>query len=124
MAHWAELDKNNTVIRVVVTDSNDPNGDEGYEWLKTNLGGNWIKTSYNTIGGQHILGGEPLRKNFAGAGFKYDETRDAFIPPKTYASWVLNEDTCLWESPVPKPSESELYYWDEDTLSWKEIITQ
>lgn len=95
MAHWAELDENNIVVRVLVGDNNDP--DEGYQWLIDNLGGTWIKTSYNTIGGVHALGGEPLRKNYAGVGMIYDSVRDAFIHPKPEGeNWVFNEDTCLW----------------------------
>lgn len=100
MAHWAELDENNIVLRVVVTDNNDPNGDEGYQWLLDALGGTWVKTSYNTRGGAHLSGGEPLRKNYAGIGYTYDEIRDAFIPPKPEIegkTFLLNEDTCLWE---------------------------
>lgn len=97
MAHFAEIDKNNIVIRVLVADNNDPNNDEGYQWLIDNLGGTWIKTSYNTIGGIHMLGGKPLRKNYAAIGDTYDAIRDAFIPPKPDGNWVLNEDTCLWE---------------------------
>jgi len=80
MAHWAEVDENNFVVQVLVTDSNDPNGDEGYQWLLDNLGGRWIKTSYNTKKGVHLTGGIPLRKNFAGVGYTYDSVRDAFIP--------------------------------------------
>jgi hypothetical protein len=88
MAHWAEVDQNNVVLRVTVGDNNDPAGDEGYQWLIDNLGGTWIKTSYNGN----------IRKNFAGIGYSYDQTRDAFIPPKPEeGSWVLNEDTCIWE---------------------------
>lgn len=99
MAHWAELDNNNKVIRVLVGDNNDP--DEGYQWLIDNLGGRWLKTSYNTYGGVHQLGGTPLRKNYAGVGFTYDEQRDAFIPPQPEGyGWSLNEDTCLWENPL------------------------
>jgi len=87
MAHWAELDATNTVLRVTVGDNNDPAGDEGYQWLIDNLGGTWIKTSYNGN----------IRKNFAGIGYTYDEVRDAFIPPKpTEGDWELDEDTCLW----------------------------
>lgn len=97
MAHWAELDDNNVVLRVTVGDNNDPNGDEGYQWLIDNLGGRWIKTSYNGN----------IRKNFAGIGYTYDETRDAFIPPKpTFPpniEWVLNEDTCQWDIATPIP---------------------
>lgn len=99
MAHWAEIDENNIVQRVIVTSNELP--DEGYNWLVTRLGGNWIKTSYNTLGGIHRLGGTPLRKNYAGIGFTYDHTRDAFIPPKPdEEGWVLNEESCLWEFPV------------------------
>ena len=87
MAHWAELDENNIVLRVTVGDNNDPNNDEGYKWLIDNLGGHWVKTSYNAN----------IRKNYAGIGYTYDEIRDAFIPPKPEGNWVLNEETCRWE---------------------------
>ena len=120
MAHWAEIDENNTVLRVTVGDNNDPAGDEGYQWLIDNLGGTWVKTSYNTRGGIHILGGTPFRKNFAGIGFTYDPIRDAFIAPKPFESWILNEETCQWTPPTPMPTDG-IYVWDEPTLSWKEI---
>ena len=120
MAHWAELDENNIVTRVLVGSNEDP--DEGYQWLIDNLGGTWVKTSYNTQGGVHSLGGTPLRKNYAGIGYSYDDTRDAFIPPKPFASWNLNEDTCLWEAPVAYPTDGEMYRWNEDTTSW-ELLT-
>jgi len=107
MAHWAQIDENNIVINVSVGDNNDPNGDEGYQWLIDNVGGRFVKTSYNTIGGVHLLGGTPLRKNYAGIGYTYDEIRDAFIPPKPplgetpvtkkVVDWVLDEDACLWK---------------------------
>jgi hypothetical protein len=98
MAHWAEIDENSIVLRVTVGDNNDPAGDEGYSWLIENLGGTWIKTSYNTFGGAHSEGGIPLRKNYACIGFLYDPIKDAFIPPKpTVGEWQLNEETCLWE---------------------------
>ena len=101
MAHWAEINNENVVINVVVCDNNDPNKDEGYQWLIDNLGGTWIKTSYNTYGGVHQLGGTPLRKNYGGAGCFYDAERDAFILPKPEGiGWVLNEDTCLWENEI------------------------
>lgn len=88
MAHWAELDENNIVIRVTVGDNNDSAGDEGYSWLINNLGGRWVKTSYNNN----------IRKNFAGIGYTYDEQRDAFIPPKPQeGEWLFNENTCRWE---------------------------
>jgi hypothetical protein len=86
MSHWAELDKTNKVIRVLVGDNNDRNGDEGYQWLLDNLGGTWIKTSYNGN----------IRKNYAGIGYKYDETRDAFIEPKCHTKAKLDENTCRW----------------------------
>lgn len=108
MAHWAELDENNVVLRVLVGDNNDPNGDEGYQWLLDNLGGTWVKTSYNAT----------IRKNFAGIGYTYDEELDAFISPKPFESWVLDEDTARWEAPVAYPTDGDMYGWDEETLSW------
>lgn len=104
MAHWAEIDVDSKVTRVVVTSNEEP--DEGYQWLVDNLGGTWIKTSYNTFGGVHTLGGIPLRKNYAGIGYTYDSIRDAFIPPKPEGlEWELNEETCLWEEKV-NPEDS------------------
>jgi hypothetical protein len=99
MAHWAEIDENNIVLRVLVGNNDD--SDEGYQWLIDNLGGTWIKTSYNSFGGVHQLGGVPLRKNYAGIGYIYDSERDAFIPPKPDGvGWILNENSCLWENPI------------------------
>jgi hypothetical protein len=80
----------------------------------------WVQTSYNTYGGQHPEG-RPLRKNYAGIGYSYDAVLDAFIPPQPFASWTLNEDTCLWDAPTPYPDDGKLYTWNEDTLSWVEI---
>jgi hypothetical protein len=94
MAHWAKIE-DGIVTQVTVGSNEDP--DEGYQWLIDNLGGTWIKTSYNTYGGVHLLGGTPLRKNYAGIGFTYDSTLDAFIPPKPEGNFILNETTCLWE---------------------------
>lgn len=89
MSHWAEIDETSTVLRVLVGDNNDPAGDEGYQWLLDNLGGTWVKTSYNGN----------IRKNFAGIGYTYDPVRDAFIAPKPeQGEWILNEDTCQWEA--------------------------
>lgn len=105
MAHWAQIDENNVVLQVTVGDNNDLNGDEGYQWLVDNIGGRWIKTSYNTVGGVHKTGGTPLRKNYAGIGYTYDEQRDAFIPPQPNQKettsgkpivYELDEETCLW----------------------------
>jgi hypothetical protein len=109
MAHWAEIDENNIVIRVVV--GNNDASDEGYQWLIDNLGGTWLKTSYNTHEGKHILGGVPYRKNYAQVGFNYNAIKDAFIPPKpTYIeendpllSLVLNEETCNWDIVSTEP---------------------
>jgi hypothetical protein len=109
MSHWAELDENNIVLRVTVGDNNDPSGDEGYQWLIDNLGGTWVKTSYNAN----------IRKNYAGIGFTYDSELDAFIPPKPFASWVLNEETAQWEAPVAMPTDGLIYYWNETELAWQ-----
>jgi hypothetical protein len=117
MGHFAELNENNVVVRVLVTDNNLPN--QGYDWLIETLGGTWIQTSYNTYGGVHSTGGTPLRKNYAGVGFTYDSELDAFIPLKPFDSWVLNEETCLWDAPIPKPEGN--YRWDEDVLNWVEV---
>ena len=119
MTHWAEIDENNIVLRVTVGDNNSP--DEGYQWLIDNLGGTWIKTSYNTYNGVHANGGTPLRKNFAGIGYSYDEERDAFIPPKHYPSWTLNESTCDWDAPTEKPEDNKVYTWNESELKWEEL---
>jgi hypothetical protein len=81
------------------------------------FGTGWIQTSYNTQGGVHPEG-RPLRKNYAGIGYTYDPVRDAFIPPKPYPSWILNEDTCLWDAPVARPTDGKMYTWDETTNTW------
>lgn len=115
MAHFAKLGSNNEVLEVIVVHNNellDENGVEqeqlGIDFCQTLFGGTWVQTSYNNN----------ARKNFAARGYSYDSGRDAFIPPKPYASWILNEDTCLWESPTPYPTDGEVYTWDEDTTSW------
>jgi len=104
MAHWAEIDENNIVLRVTVGDNNDPAGDQGYQWLIDNIGGTWLKGSYNTYGGIHYGedgkpdGGVPFRKNYPQPGYTYDKIRDAFIPPKpNEGEWTFNEETCLWD---------------------------
>lgn len=125
MAHWAEIDKNNIVVRVLV--GNNDADDEGYSWLIDNLGGRWVKTSYNTDGGVHYdpETGQPsadqskaLRKNYAAKGYVFDEARDAFIPPTPFPSWILNEDSCKWEPPVPYPNDDKVYDWDESVKNW------
>jgi hypothetical protein len=109
MAHFAEIDENNLVTRVLVTDNNALN--EGYDWLIENFGGRWIKTSYNAT----------IRKNFAAIGFFYSEELDAFIAPKPFESWLLNEDTCQWQAPVAKPTDGKFYVWNEDVVNWVEV---
>lgn len=121
MAHYAFLDANNIVTEVIV--GKDENED-GILWeLHYGAFRNQVckRTSYNTIGGVHTSGDTPYRKNYAGIGYTYDESRDAFIPPKPFNSWVLNETTCLWDSPTPMPEDGKPYRWDEDTTSWIEI---
>jgi hypothetical protein len=96
--------------------------DDGREAeLCARTGDVYKQTSYNTHGGVHALGGTPLRKNYAGIGYTYDAGRDAFIPPKPYASWLLNETTCLWDSPLAYPDDGKRYSWDEATTSWVEV---
>ena len=115
MAHFAKLDENNIVI--YVTAGRDE--DEGQEdALSARTGDVYKQTSYNTFAGVHKLGGTPLRKNYAGVGYTYDQTRDAFIPPKPYPSYILNEDTCHWEAPVAYPTDGQEYNWNEETTSW------
>lgn len=112
MAHFAELDENNIVRRVIVV--SDEYEETGEEWCKSLLGGYaWKKTSYNTVGGVHRTGGTPFRKNYAGINYTYDSVRDAFIAPQPFSSWILNEDTCLWDPPVPKPDDGKFYIWVE-----------
>ena len=119
MAHFAQIDENNKVINIVVGDNDHPNNDEGYQDLVDNLGGVWIKTSYNTHANTHILGGTPLRKNYAVIGGTYDEERDAFIWPKPFESWTLNEETCTWVAPVERPNDEKVYLWNEDLQEWQ-----
>ena len=114
MSHFAKVE-NGTVTQVIVVEQ---------EVLDTGLFGDpslWVQTSYNTLGGVHVLGGTPLRKNYAGVGYTYDSERDAFIPPKIYNSWELNEETCLWQAPTTMPDDGKMYSWDEETVSWVEV---
>jgi hypothetical protein len=115
MSHFAKV-LDGKVIQVIVAEL------EFFETFVDSSPGEWIQTSYNTFGGIHKLGGTPLRKNYAGIGFTYDAQKDAFISPKPYESWLLNEDSCLWEAPIPMPTDEKLYNWDEATLSWKETV--
>ena len=119
MAHYALLDGNNVVLSVIV--GKDEGSDTNWETYYSNITGKTCKrTSYNTTRGIHKSGCTPFRKNYAGIGFTYDESRDAFIPAKPYNSWVLDENTCQWQSPTPMPTDG-VYKWDENTLSWIEI---
>ena len=114
MAHFAKV-VDDIVIQVIVAEP------EFFDTFVDETPGEWIQTSYNTIGGQHVNDGTPLRKNYASIGGTYDSTRDAFISPKPYPSWVLNEDSCLWEPPVAYPDNGERYSWNEENQTWDEI---
>ena len=126
MAHFCELDSNNVVKQVIVVSNADTSTAQGEEkeslgiaFCERLLGGTWVKTSYNAT----------IRKNYAGIGYTYDKDRDAFIPPKPYASWVLNETTCLWNAPVAMPSDAgqgdppKMYTWNEETIGWDLVTT-
>ena len=125
MAHFAEIDENNIVTRVIVV--SDENEADGENWCNNFLGGTWKQTSYNTLGNVHLLGGTPFRKNYAGIGDTYDASRDAFIEPHEFASWTLNETTCMWNPPIPIPDDDKMYEWNEtahqaDNLTgWDEV---
>jgi len=123
MAHFAEIDENGVVLRVLVVDNAQENDGQNFLANTLGLGGTWVKTSYNTIGGVHTSGGTPFRKNYAGVGYTYDSVRDAFIAPKPYPSWVLNEESCVYEAPVAKPTDGAIYTWNEETTSW-DLITE
>jgi hypothetical protein len=114
MAHFAKV-VDGIVTKVIVAEP------EFFDTFVDDSAGEWIQTSYNTHGGEHTLGGTPLRKNFAGIGFTYDREKDAFIPPQPFASWTLNETTCLWEAPVPMPEEGQ-YIWNESITNWTEVV--
>jgi hypothetical protein len=120
MAHFAELDENNIVKQVIVVHNNEllDNGVEsevkGVAFCQSLFGGNWIQTSYNGN----------IRKNYAGIGYTYDSIRDAFIAQKPFESWVLEEETCIWTTPIPYPTDGKIYTWDENTISWIEFISK
>jgi hypothetical protein len=118
VSHFAKLDDDNYVIFVTVGRQED-DGQEAELCART--GDRYVQTSYNTYGGVHVLGGTPLRKNYAGIGYTYDADRDAFIPPQPYPSWLLDEDTCQWQPPTPYPDDDGMYTWDEDTLTWVDV---
>ena len=122
MAHFAEIDENNVVTRVLVVDDLHEADGQNYLANELGLGGTWIKTSYNTIGGEHINGGTPLHKNYAGIGYTWDGT--GFAAPQPFPSWKLNADSYFWEAPTSKPTDGKIYSWDETTLSWVEVAIQ
>ena len=114
MSHFAEIDQDNIVVRVIVAEQ---------DFINSGAVGDprqWIQTSYNTQGGQHLLGGTALSKNYAGPGFVYDYERDAFSPPRPYDSWILDEETCLWTAPVARPNDDKFYIWNESDQQWVE----
>lgn len=114
MAHFAKV-TDGKVTQVIVAEP------EFFETFVDSSPGTWIQTSYNTHGGVHATGGTPLRKNYAGIGYTYDATRDAFIPPKPFPSWILDEQTCLWNPPVAMPADDKMYMWNEATVSWEQV---
>ena len=115
MSHFAKVE-NGIVTQVIVAEQ---------DVIDTGIFGHgWVQTSYNTQGGVHVLGGTPLRKNYAGIGYSYDETLDAFVPPKPFKSWTLNTDTCLWEAPTPMPVDGKIYEWNEKSKKWVEVVTE
>lgn len=121
MGHYAFLDGNNIVTEVI---TGKDEGQDGTDWEQHygNFRGQTCKrTSYNTSGGIHLSGGTPFRKNYAGIGYSYDAERDAFIPPKPFESWVLNEDSCLWEAPVARPDDGGFYNWNEEDQKWDAV---
>ena len=114
MAHFAKVN-NGIVEQVIVAEP------EFFNTFIDSSPGTWIQTSYNTKGGVHLDGGTPLRKNYAGIGFIYDQVRDAFYEPQPYPSWTLNESTCQWEAPSTYPDDGKMYTWNETTKAWDEI---
>ena len=115
MAHYAKV-TDGIVTKVIVAEA------DFFNTFIDDSAGEWIQTSYNTHGGQHTLGGTPLRKNFAGICFTYDREKYAFIPPQPFASWTLNETTCLWEAPVTYPDDGKMYIWNESITNWTEVV--
>ena len=112
MSHFAKINENNIVTQVIIAEQDFINIIEG----------EWIQTSYNTYGGKHLLGGTPLRYNYAGIGYIYNREYDAFHAPQPYNSWILNKETFIWEPPIPYPTDGKMYNWDESIINWKEII--
>jgi len=125
MAHFAQIDSDNKVIQVIVVDTKDTSDANGVEkesigvaFCERLLGGTWIKTSYNTIGGVHTSGGTALRGNYAGIGYTYDPTNDVFYAPQPFPSWTIAGPTWQWQAPTPMPTDGGMYSWDEKTKKW------
>lgn len=114
IAHFAQIDENNIVTQVLVVPDNAEDRGQDYLANDLGLGGTWVQTSYNNN----------IRKNYAGIGFTYDEARDAFIAPKPFPSWVLDEETCRWEAPVSYPTDGIMYRWNEDDTDWEAIVNE
>lgn len=124
MAHYAYINEENIVTQVIVG-KDEADTTHNWEEYYGNFKGMLCKrTSYNTRGGEHIYGGTPFRKNYAGIGFTWDENRDAFIPPQPFPSWILNEKTCLWDSPIPYPEDGNHYTWNEEEQKWILLETE
>lgn len=121
MAYYAFLDENKVVTEVIPGKNENEDGIDWEQWYGDFRGQVCKRTSYNTSAGVHNNGGTPFRKNYAGIGYLYDEQRDAFIPPKPFASWVLIEETCQWKAPVDMPTDDKKYLWNEETTLWVEI---
>ena len=121
MAHYAFLNLNNIVTEVIVGKDEGENGINWEQHYGEFRGQTCKRTSYNTNANIHSNNGTPYRKNYAGIGYTYDSTRDAFIPPQPYPSWTMSEETCLWSAPIPMPTDGKRYSWDEPTLAWVEI---
>jgi hypothetical protein len=120
MGHYAFLDENNIVTEVIVGKDEGEEGRDWEQWYGEFRGQTCKRTSYNTQGGVHTLGGTPFRKNYAGIGYTYRADIDAFVPLQPFASWILNNDTAQWEPPTPMPTDGKMYSWDEATLNWIE----
>jgi len=124
MAHYAFLDENNKVTEVIVGKDENEDGIDWEQYYGDFRGQLCKRTSYNTQAGIHMNGGAAFRKNYAGIGFIYDEVKDAFIPPKPYESWILDEEICQWKAPIERPTNDKNYYWNEEITNWEEVITE
>lgn len=122
MAHYAFLNENNRVVYVIVGKEENEDGIDWEQHYSEVMGMKCKRCSYNTIGGIHLNGGTPFRKNYPGQGYLYDEVRDAFYSDQPYPSWILNEDSCMWEAPITKPDDGKKYSWDEANQTWNEIV--